>query len=34
MNPQIDPDYDGLFQQLVEIDGALRRIRQGLLDAD
>jgi DNA primase len=34
MNPQIDPDYDGLFQQLVEIDGELRRIRQGLLDAD
>ena len=34
MNPQIDPDYDGLFQQLVEIDGELRRIRQGLLDTD
>jgi len=34
MNPQTDPDYYGLFQQLVVIDGELRRIRQGLLDAD
>ena len=33
-NPQTDPDYDALFEQLVKIDGELRRIRQGLLDSD
>jgi DNA primase len=32
-NPQTDPDYDELFQRLVEVDGELRRIRQGLLDS-
>jgi DNA primase len=32
-NPQTDPDYDELFHRLVEVDGELRRIRQGLLDA-
>jgi hypothetical protein len=33
-NPQTDAGYDELFHQLVAIDGELRRIRQGLLDAD
>jgi DNA primase len=32
-NPQTDPDYDELFHRLVEVDGELRRTRQGLLDA-
>jgi DNA primase len=32
-NPQTDDDYDGLFHELVRVDGELRRIRQGLLDA-
>jgi DNA primase len=32
-NPQTDPDYDELFHELVGVDGDLRRIRQGLLDA-
>jgi DNA primase len=32
-NPQTDPDYDDLFHELVRVDGELRRIRQGLLDA-
>jgi len=34
LNPQTDPGYDELFEQLVRIDGELRRIRQGLLDSD
>jgi DNA primase len=33
LNPQIDMSYDELFLQLVAVDGELRRIRQGLLDA-
>jgi DNA primase len=33
LNPQIDASYDDLFQQLVAVDGELRRIRQGMLDA-
>ncbi len=34
LNPQIDQGYDDLFHELVRIDGELRRIRQGLLDAN
>lgn len=34
LNPQIDGGYDDLFHRLVAVDGELRRIRQGLLDAD
>jgi len=34
LNPQIDTGYDELFHELVAVDGDLRRIRQGLLDAD
>ena len=34
LNPQIDGDYDKLFHELVAVDGELRRIRQGLLDAE
>jgi DNA primase len=34
MNPQTDPGYDELFEELVRIDGELRRIRHGLLDSD
>ncbi|HYY08979.1 MAG TPA: DNA primase [Actinomycetota bacterium] len=34
MNPQTDPGYDELFEELVRIDGELRRIRQGLLDSN
>ena len=33
LNPQLDPDYPRLFEDLVAIDGELRRLRQGLLDA-
>jgi DNA primase len=33
LNPQTDAGYDELFHQLVAVDGELRRIRQGLLDA-
>jgi hypothetical protein len=33
LNPQQDPDYPRLFEELVAIDGELRRLRQGLLDA-
>jgi DNA primase len=33
LNPQQDPDYPRLFEELVSIDGELRRLRQGLLDA-
>jgi DNA primase len=32
-NPQTDVEYDELFHELVRVDGELRRIRQGLLDA-
>jgi DNA primase len=28
LNPTIDPTYDALFQQLIAIDGELRRLRQ------
>ncbi|MEX2275101.1 MAG: DNA primase [Actinomycetota bacterium] len=28
-NPTIDPGYDELFQQLIELDSELRRLRQG-----
>ncbi len=28
LNPRTDPDYDGLFQELVRLDGELRRIRE------
>jgi DNA primase len=34
LNPQIDAGYDELFHELVAVDGDLRRIRQGLLDAE
>ena len=27
LNPQTDPRYDKLFQELIEIDGELRRLR-------
>jgi DNA primase len=27
LNPTVDPTYDGLFQQLIAIDGELRRLR-------
>jgi hypothetical protein len=33
LNPQTDAGYDELFHQLVAVDGDLRRIRQGTLDA-
>src|SRR5918995_1585580 len=33
LNPQTDGGYDELFHQLVAVDGDLRRIRQGMLDA-
>jgi DNA primase len=33
LNPQTEAGYDELFHQLVAVDGELRRIRQGLLDA-
>jgi hypothetical protein len=29
LNPTSDPDYDGLFNELVAIDGELRRLREG-----
>ena len=29
LNPTTDPGYDELFRQLVEVDGDLRRLRQG-----
>jgi hypothetical protein len=28
LNPQTDPRYDKLFQELIEVDGELRRLRQ------
>jgi DNA primase len=28
-NPMTEPDYDDLFRRLVEVDGELRRLRQG-----
>ena len=28
LNPTIDPGYDELFRELVEVDGELRRLRQ------
>ncbi|MGZ8611500.1 MAG: DNA primase, partial [Actinomycetota bacterium] len=28
LNPMTDPSYDGLFQQLIEMDGELRRLRE------
>jgi hypothetical protein len=28
LNPTTDADYDGLFRQLVEIDGELRRLKE------
>ena len=28
LNPTVDPGYDELFRDLVEVDGQLRRIRQ------
>jgi DNA primase len=33
LNPQTEAGYDELFHELVAVDGQLRRIRQGLLDA-
>jgi DNA primase len=33
LNPQIESSYDELFHELVAVDGELRRIRQGMLDA-
>ena len=33
LNPQVDSGYDKLFHELVAVDGELRRIRQGMLDA-
>ena len=30
-NPQTDTDYDGLFHELVKVDGELRRIRDEML---
>jgi hypothetical protein len=33
LNPQTESGYDELFHELVAVDGDLRRIRQGLLDA-
>jgi DNA primase len=33
LNPQIDAGYDELFHELVGVDGELRRIRHGMLDA-
>ena len=33
LNPQVDSGYDELFHELVAVDGELRRIRQGMLDA-
>jgi DNA primase len=33
LNPQTEAGYDELFNELVAVDGDLRRIRQGLLDA-
>jgi hypothetical protein len=33
LNPQTEAGYDELFHELVAVDGELRRIRQGLLDA-
>jgi DNA primase len=33
LNPQTEAGYDELFHELVQVDGDLRRIRQGLLDA-
>jgi DNA primase len=33
LNPQTDPGYDDLFHELVAVDGELRRIRNGVLDA-
>jgi DNA primase len=33
LNPQTEAGYDELFHELVAVDGDLRRIRQGLLDA-
>ena len=32
LNPTTDPDYDGLFNELVAVDGDLRRLRQGQRD--
>ena len=29
MNPLTDTGYDGLFQELVQVDGELRRLREG-----
>jgi DNA primase len=34
LNPQTEAGYDELFHELVAVDGELRRIRQGLLDAE
>jgi hypothetical protein len=28
LNPQTDERYDGLFQELIAIDGELRRLRE------
>jgi hypothetical protein len=28
LNPTTSPDYDRLFSELVDVDGALRRLRQ------
>ena len=29
LNPTTEPEYDGLFNELVTIDGELRRLRHG-----
>ena len=33
LNPTTDDSYDGLFAELVSIDGELRRLRQGIRSA-
>ena len=33
LNPTTDPAYDELFSELVEVDGELRRLRQGTRSA-
>jgi hypothetical protein len=32
LNPTTEPEYDGLFNELVTIDGELRRLRHGTPD--
>jgi hypothetical protein len=30
LNPTVDTGYDALFDQLVQVDGELRRLREGV----